>query len=460
MVEEEAPILAAAHYYFGVCSNCQNPGSQGSPLKRCARCQCTFYCSAQCQKQDWRSHKAICKYLSNACQAGGLENFFSGHAGKTRSEWNKFRMNAVKTCSVILSRPLELSEQELFLFPRVCRTTGCFSAGGGGVRLEECPGCLTTVWCSDQCRGEAREQHSQVCRQLRLGRIADRYESQIKVGIPSLPSSLDNKYYGSAPDITHFLEVPLTDGPEISNRELEFAFLTNMLSGPLTLLDLGDRSVTALTTPETSPSHISRFISDFATRKDLTVHIAGANVYEVMGIIKWEYLAHRLPALRNLQLVFIGPQLEEEEDGSVEVGQCQDCTDLGRTISHQMFSLTYSEYRTGSSFSPPDLVIVQNCGFHEYQTSSQEWREGWGEGRGLESLLHPAALLAFTSYTRTEARADLERFREHCHQDMEVLVNCEENTMRSHRPIRDWEMDEERDVFYSNQFISVVRCQN
>ena len=63
-------------------------------------------------------------------------------------------------------------------------------------------------------------------------------------------------------------------------------------------------------------------------------------MYEVMGIIKWEYLAHRLPALRNLQLVFIGPQLEEEEDGTVDVGQCQDCTDLGRQISHQMFNKT------------------------------------------------------------------------------------------------------------------------
>ena len=153
-----------------------------------------------------------------------------------------FRMNAVKTCSVILSRPLELWEQEMFLFPRVCRTPGCFSPGGAGARLEECGGCLVTVWCSHQCRGEGRDQHRAVCRQLRLARIADRYESLVRVGIPSLPSNLDNKYYGTAPDITHFLEVPLTDSPEISNLELEFAFLTNLLTGPLTLLDVGHRS--------------------------------------------------------------------------------------------------------------------------------------------------------------------------------------------------------------------------
>ena len=52
------------------------------------------------------------------------------------------------------------------------------------------------------------------------------------------------------------------------------------------------------------------------------------------------------------------------------------------------------------------------------------------------------------------------KFTEEHQQDMEILVNCEENKMRSHRPIRDWEMDDEKDVFYSNQFLSVVRCQN
>ena len=76
---------------------------------------------------------------------------------------------------------------------------------------------------------------------IRLARVADRYESLVSVGIPSLPSNLDKKYYGTAPDITHFIQPPLTDSPEISNKELEFAFLTNMLTGPLTLLDIGHR---------------------------------------------------------------------------------------------------------------------------------------------------------------------------------------------------------------------------
>ena len=78
----------------------------------------------------------------------------------------------------------------------------------------------------------------------------------------------------------------------------------------------------------------------------------------------------------------------------------------------------------------------------------------------LDALLHPGAVLAFTSYTKTEAEADLERFTSQCQQEVEILTSCEQNKMRSHRPIRDWEMDQENDVFYSNQLLTVVRSRD
>lgn len=441
-LDESAPILAAPHYYFGVCGKCQNPGTQKFPLKRCSRCHCIFYCSSACQKSHWKTHKSICNYINNAMADGDLENFFSGHQNKSRKEWNKFRMNAVKICSVILSRSLTLDEQEMFLFPRVCRTTGCYSpVPSSPGSMVTCSGCLCTVWCSDQCREEGSDSHQKLCRQLRLARIADRYESQVKVGIPSLPSHLDKEYLGTAPDITHFVDVPFIAKSEITNQELEFAFLTNQLSGPLTLLDIGHR-----------------FVANFGTKTSLTVHIVGANVCEMIGIIKWEYLAHRLPSLTTLSLIFVGPELEQEDDSDTSVGQCEECTALGRTITHQMFSKTYQEFRKFNSSSEPDLVIVQNCGFHEYDVESREWEEGWS---GLGTLLYPDSKspVIFTSYTKGEAEADMARFLEHCDTDVDILINCQQNVMRSHRPIRDWEMDDDKDVFYSNQYINVVRLK-
>ena len=243
-MEDDSPLLAPPRFHFGVCGYCQNPGNIKSPLKRCSRCQNMFYCSGAHQKIHWKTHKYICKYLGEAAVQGDLENFFSGHQNDSRAEWNKFRMNAVKTCSVILSRDLSPEEQSMFLFPRVCRT--CFSPvpDPGQEKMLECRECLGAVWCSDQHRGEAEEGHREVCRDLGLARIADRYESQVRVGIPALPSHIDTEYLGTAPDITHFLETPFeSNDKEIGSQELEFAFLTNHLSGPLTLLDCGHKLV-------------------------------------------------------------------------------------------------------------------------------------------------------------------------------------------------------------------------
>ena len=169
----------------------------------------------------------------------------------------------------------------------------------------------------------------------------------------------------------------------------------------------------------------------------------------MMGIIKWEYLAHRLPNIATMQLVFIGPELEQEEDEEVPVPQCGDCTSLGRNITYQTHSSTYQQMRKVDD-TLPDLVLVQNCGFAECDDKNgcTEWEEDWA---GLGHLLHESSLVIFTSYTKGEADADLRRFLDHCDAEVEVLVKAKENPMRSHRPIRDWELDRDRDVFYSNQ---------
>ena len=186
----------------------------------------------------------------------------------------------------------------------------------------------------------------------------------------------------------------------------------------------------------------------------------GANIYEIIGIIKWEYLAHRLPALMDLQLVFVGPELDPEDDtrtGDQEavVAQCEECERLGRRVSQQTRSMTYQTFRQRQPVSVPDIILIQNCGFHEYEVGSSGWEEGWV---GLQTLLHTnLAPVIFTSYTKGEAEKDMERFQQCCETDLEILVRCERNVMRSHRPIRDWEMDDDRDIFYSNQFLSVVR---
>jgi len=437
-INEEQPILAEPHFYWSSCSVCLKTSSKTAPMKKCTRCQSMYYCGAQHQKVHWKKHKNLCNYLANAAIQGDLVNFFSGHEGQERTHWNQFRMNAVKMCSIVLSRPLTLQEQEMFLFPRVCREPNCHSTGNLA-QLQDCQSCFCVSWCSDAHKEEMLEEHEKVCRELRLARVADRYESQVRVGLPSIPSSLDKEFFGTAPDITHFIDKPWPSKDEISEEELNFAFLTNHLSGPLTLLNVA-----------------SRYLEDFKSKDILNIHVAGANLYEMIGIIKWEYLAHRLPNLKHISFLFVGPELEDESNEHVPIPQCEDCTSKGRTVSFSTLSSTYNTVRCNSRYSIPDLVLVQNCGFHEYpdEVGCKEWEEGWA---GLNHLLYDNSLLIFTSYTKGEAELDLSRFLTHCTKDVEVLIRTEENPMRSHRPIRDWEQDRDKDVFYSNQYLSVVK---
>ena len=121
---------------------------------------------------------------------------------------------------------------------------------------------------------------------------------------------------------------------QVDLREMEQRFLSDRLTGPLTLLYAAQLC------------KLAKNVSIGKVR-ELVIHIAGSNTVEMLGIIKWEYLAHRLPNLESLRLVFIGPELadHEEEDGLVSamtngdgnpLGVCGDCADQGRAIHYEV----------------------------------------------------------------------------------------------------------------------------
>ena len=111
---------------------------------------------------------------------------------------------------------------------------------------------------------------------------------------------------------------------EVNVDEMEFRFLTSSLSSPLTLLNgllAGNKG---------------------SIKEDLVVHVAGSDIIEMLGIIKWEYILHRLPKVKSLRIVFVGLQLSEEEDGECSgIGECQDCSVASRTMKYEIRKKTY-----------------------------------------------------------------------------------------------------------------------
>ena len=44
--------------------------TNGSSMLKCSSCNCTYYCSRECQKRAWKYHKYACKNLANS---GGFD---------------------------------------------------------------------------------------------------------------------------------------------------------------------------------------------------------------------------------------------------------------------------------------------------------------------------------------------------------------------------------------------------
>jgi splicing suppressor protein 51 len=121
-----------------------------------------------------------------------------------------------------------------------------------------------------------------------------------------------------------FLKQSLEINSEVNVEEMEFRFLTNSLSHPLTLL------------------HGFLTGSGDSKKDNLVFHVAGSDVIEMLGIIKWEYILHRLPSVKSLRVIFVGLQLTEEEDGECsDIGECQGCSEAGRTMKYEIRKKTY-----------------------------------------------------------------------------------------------------------------------
>ena len=58
------------------CANC----NKTKKLKKCARCTIVYYCSTECQKSHWKTHKPNCLPQNNNASAGSTDHNVSDSA--------------------------------------------------------------------------------------------------------------------------------------------------------------------------------------------------------------------------------------------------------------------------------------------------------------------------------------------------------------------------------------------
>lgn len=103
------------------CGGCGKAEAEaGKPLKHCAKCQTTQYCSRECQKQDWKQHKKVC-----AANAGTRTGTTTTDAPSTagRNSSSQSTTSRPKNLDIFIEKPFTKLHARIWLHDRSERDT-------------------------------------------------------------------------------------------------------------------------------------------------------------------------------------------------------------------------------------------------------------------------------------------------------------------------------------------------
>jgi splicing suppressor protein 51 len=203
----------------------------------------------------------------------------------------------------------------------------------------------------------------------------------------------------------------------------------------------------ATTIPLTILAALEKLFPDLGTRTSISLHLLGANPWELQRLMVFEEILHLLPKLFNLQLTLIGPDIPEQAVSSKvqELGCCQSCTSRFRKRTIFLYRGPYHEFVDTKQYEQPDLAVAFHTGF------SQEAREEWIPTiRHIASAKHPTL---FTTYNKEEMREEAMIFTR---LGAKFVQEGEPNQWKAVCPILEPMGSEENNVYYSNQYCYIV----
>ena len=106
--------------------------------------------------------------------------------------------------------------------------------------MRDCHDCMCVTYCSEQHYENDIEKHKEnFCQELKYSMVCDNYESTVCIAAPPVPSKLDSKFNELISMENHLKFISKKDSSSVDLAEMEFRFLSDRLTGPLTILYVG-----------------------------------------------------------------------------------------------------------------------------------------------------------------------------------------------------------------------------
>ena len=151
IVDTVTEYVESSHIYFVDLCYCCNV-SILQPLLRCSGCQLVAYCSKDCQKTNWNSHKNVCKEFPLVKGKNVLY---------TKGIWKKHIAGLRKRAARLPHADEVARAKSIFHNPRVCRT--CREARPDHLTID-CS-CACVSYCNKRC-AKADKRHKEDCNNL------------------------------------------------------------------------------------------------------------------------------------------------------------------------------------------------------------------------------------------------------------------------------------------------------
>ncbi|CAL4112172.1 unnamed protein product [Meganyctiphanes norvegica] len=344
----------SVYHYLGTCHYCYEEPTEEAPLKRCAKCQVVAYCSVDCQTVDWKSHKVFCKVLPLRVGRDEIRTYRPFKVGhETHKDLIK---DLFVRCQrlVLIKKPQNQITLGIDQLARQCQYPGCYMTIQA---LLHCCKCLQVSYCSLRHQ-ENDIAHFEICSKSYIkinsycrnnSTLSIQYMSAYPASNEYRPISGGKKQI--AENIISEITQAVVTNDNVLNKwtETQVQILSDRLAMPFTILYcLQKFGVGQLSTP-------------LAEVTSLNVHILTA--LPLFDPQMWELLLHRLPALKELNITYIGCaglnwHPNNVHSTMIKFERCGRCKKDDRVVSIKVLLKHYHMYFSSDDYVEPDVVAI------------------------------------------------------------------------------------------------------